>query len=291
MSRNLAQTDCYFCHGEVKLTGEKRQVVKDDCGVYFAEYEGMIVADAECGDCEAKYLAWVDESKRVCYRRTPDPARLFEDLSFRSTFNDEPGEEDMPKYKIRETITRERIGAFVTGHPWPYLEKGEARTTSDITAITNEREHLKQIWGDACEHVAEACEMLGGETDKEPLDTWKLRELVARVVRERDEALATIADFHKSRIRKQTEREAAMDAEISRLARTVDRKDEQMAELQERIAGLEAALRETLIPLKALQLADGHNWSPAVREQFAKAEPMALAALSPAPAQEKKSDG
>lgn len=45
-----------------------------------------------------------------------------------------------------------------------------------------------------------------------------------------------------------------------------------------------AALRETLVPLKALQLADGHNWSPAVREQFAKAEPMAIAALS-APAQ------
>lgn len=77
-----------------------------------------------------------------------------------------------------------------------------------------------------------------------------IRRELATVERERDEALATIADFHKSRIRKQTEREAAMDAEITRLARTVDRKDEQMAELQEHAGRLESALRETYALVK-----------------------------------------
>jgi hypothetical protein len=59
-------------------------------------------------------------------------------------------------------------------------------------------------------------------------------------------------------------------------------KSRDLAQRDRRIAELEAALRETLVPLKALQLADGHNWSPVVREQFTKAEPMALAALSAA---------
>lgn len=80
-----------------------------------------------------------------------------------------------------------------------------------------------------------------------------IRRELATVVRERDEARATIADFHKSRIRKQTEREAAMDAELTRLARTVDRKDEQMAELQEHLIAAEAATHEQAKMLRALK--------------------------------------
>lgn len=57
-------------------------------------------------------------------------------------------------------------------------------------------------------------------------------------------------------------------------------RERQLAEAKEREAKLVEALRETLIPLKALDLADGRNWSPTVRSQFAKAEPLALAALA-----------
>lgn len=283
MSRNLAQTDCYFCHGEVKLTGEKRQVVKDDCGVYFAEYEGMIVADAECGDCEAKYLAWVDESKRVCYRRTPDPARLFEDLSFRSTFNDEPGEEDMPKYKIRETITRERIGAFVTGHPWPYLEKGEARTTSDITAIEQER--------------IEMAEQRRAHAD---LLTAGVQATIERDALRRD--LDQELSAHAQTIAQAEVDSLANSRAVSTCLRERDKARDKIAELEiaidniykRRIAELEAALRGCR---EAMRVQDGresgamHITAGTMTHIWDEAERNADAALSPAPAQEKKSDG
>ena len=106
MSRNLCRTDCYFCEGVVLLQEEPRKIRSDDCGAYFDEYDGMIVANAECGDCEAKYLAWV-------YRHPPIPPDWdgeFYDLSFRFTFNDEPGEDDLPRYKIE--VKRIRAGLW-----------------------------------------------------------------------------------------------------------------------------------------------------------------------------------
>jgi hypothetical protein len=70
----------------------------------------MIVADAACVDCEAQYLAWCG---RIPHRSsTLDDelevfsGRSFVDLSFRSTFDDEPGESDMPKWDIVVTRTR-----------------------------------------------------------------------------------------------------------------------------------------------------------------------------------------
>src|SRR6185436_19366043 len=70
---------------------------------FFAEYEGMIVANAACVDCEAEYLVWIDGSGRCGGSRWPGRPLAEEshsDLSFRSTFNDEPGERDKPRWAV-----------------------------------------------------------------------------------------------------------------------------------------------------------------------------------------------
>jgi len=110
MSRNLCQTYCAFCPAPdtIKLVEEPRQITGEEACGYFEEYEGLVVANAECTLCEAKYLAWVHERHRVrnpCTRLRPDAAPPFFDLSFRSTFNDEPGDEDMPTYRVEQIIT------------------------------------------------------------------------------------------------------------------------------------------------------------------------------------------
>lgn len=118
MSRNLCKTYCHFCLGEVTLVGPTAPISREQAGAYFDEYEGMLVADAECVDCEAKYLAWVDRQTRPPWGFARRENRRFVDLSFRSTFNDEPGEEDLPRYEIKETVIRERVGAWQKPEWW-----------------------------------------------------------------------------------------------------------------------------------------------------------------------------
>ena len=103
MSRNLSRVDCYFCSGRVVTEESPRPIRRDECGVYFDcdhGYEGLLVAGAHCYDCNAKYLAWADETTivrhRSWHRRVMESGHSHFDLSFRSTFNDEPGPEDLP---------------------------------------------------------------------------------------------------------------------------------------------------------------------------------------------------
>ena len=121
MSRNLMRTDCDFCRGRVELVEEPRRVTREDVGAYYETrcgygFAGMVVADAACVDCEAQYLAWVSVEDCDGYRgrlnECPDGCRFF-DLSFRSTFNDEPGQSDMPRWRVERvvTTTRHPIGA------------------------------------------------------------------------------------------------------------------------------------------------------------------------------------
>jgi len=118
MSRNLLRTDCYFCNGRVVVEEAPRPILETEARVYFYGphgYEGMLVANARCFECEAKYLAWVDETTKASkhhYDRKSDNNEAFFDLSFRSTFNDEPGENDLPE--------RESYKAW---RPWPRCEK------------------------------------------------------------------------------------------------------------------------------------------------------------------------
>jgi len=102
MSRNLASTHCDFCGAYPTLIETPRPITPEEAGQYFAEYEGLLVANADCPCCGAWYLAWVDERERV--KKYPgfsdrfpyEDGVPFVDLSFRSTFNDEPGQLDLP---------------------------------------------------------------------------------------------------------------------------------------------------------------------------------------------------
>jgi hypothetical protein len=111
MSRNIGDTSCRFCPGEVVCTEAPRPITQDDAGAYFDEYAGMLVAHAECKECCAQYLAWMMKRAKAWYgdtgERIGDDGRLLPfDLSFRSTFNDEPGADDLPKYAIEVMYLR-----------------------------------------------------------------------------------------------------------------------------------------------------------------------------------------
>ena len=107
MSRNIGRTDCYFCDGHVQMTETSREATRADVGRYYDTsadgfgFAGMVCANAECLDCEAEYLAWVSLKRCAGYVDRPryEDSPFF-DLSFRSTFNDEPGEADMPIWRI-----------------------------------------------------------------------------------------------------------------------------------------------------------------------------------------------
>lgn len=132
VSRNLYKTDCHFCRGEVVKEEDPRPLTLGEAGVYWQlrdgySYEGMICADAKCRDCGAKYLAWIDLSACAGYgtRSQTNPGGIILDLSFRSTFNDEPGNEDMPYYRIEKIVTLKK-------HPWPRCAKcGEKKVSEN----------------------------------------------------------------------------------------------------------------------------------------------------------------
>ena len=137
MSRNLCMTHCNDCPApRVFLVEPPRLATEDDCGRYYKNHVGLLVANAECALCGAKYLAWVDD--RECdngrYGSRFDAEREYYDLSYRSTFNDEPGPDDLPRFEVEAETTYARTRAItychhqqdVTGDCW--WCKMEART-------------------------------------------------------------------------------------------------------------------------------------------------------------------
>jgi hypothetical protein len=97
VSRNTCNTSCSICHDDVMLEGEPGPITRDEAGPYFDEYDrqGLVVANASCIGCRAKYLAWVRIGGR--FPREPyEGGPPFIDLSFRAAFNDEPAPEDLP---------------------------------------------------------------------------------------------------------------------------------------------------------------------------------------------------
>jgi len=106
-------TDCYYCDTPQVLDGAMFEITEEIAGPYYEFNHGMVVAYATCPLCEAKYLAWMFNIPRWNGARTEatrneDGEIDIQDLSFRSTFNDEPGDDDLPKWKIGKV----RIG------PW-----------------------------------------------------------------------------------------------------------------------------------------------------------------------------
>lgn len=111
MSRNLCKTTCDQCCGrDVRKVEPNRLATERDVGRY-SEYIGMVVANAECFECGAKYLAWVDigdcehaKKYRVHYMHERPDHAAFSDLSYRSTFNDEPGAADLPTRPVLRLV-------------------------------------------------------------------------------------------------------------------------------------------------------------------------------------------
>lgn len=92
MSRNLGQTDCRLCTCPVKITGLPMVYELPNC-----DGESIVFAHAECVACKAQYSAWLhSHTDQGRTRHRTDPTGTFYDLSFRSTFNDEPGRDDVP---------------------------------------------------------------------------------------------------------------------------------------------------------------------------------------------------
>jgi len=116
MSRNLGQTHCDVCgYEKVALLEDPRPITKKEAGPYFDEFEGLDVALGWCPVCEAQYLAWVSTAKckNALHRREshcPDGCDYF-DLSYRSSFNDEPGDDDVMLVVVgeAETVTKSEI--------------------------------------------------------------------------------------------------------------------------------------------------------------------------------------
>mgnify|MGYP001151860163 CR=1 FL=1 len=122
MARNLGRTTCAFCNEPVKLEEEPRQIKPEEAGVYYHETVGYRFANASCTLCHAKYLAWF---------REPGSDEI-SDLSFRSTFDDEPGEMDLPKF----TVERQQL-------PRRVIVKGRIMILEDATIIILRRRRGK----------------------------------------------------------------------------------------------------------------------------------------------------
>jgi len=137
MSRNLGCTFCKFCREMVQLEEQPRPIKPEEAGCYYAMhngygYAGGIFANASCPACGAKYLAWVDLSACAGYRAGwgSRQDQAFFDLSFRSSFDDEPGEDDLPDWKLEPMdLTAEQCrklecfsGTIVRRSPWPRCE-------------------------------------------------------------------------------------------------------------------------------------------------------------------------
>ena len=94
MSRNLGDVSCDRCRGKVERLEEWRLAAPAELGRYYHDYAEQLFAHARCEWCGARYLAWAPDR-----RYQPDlKSNEIGDLSYRSTFNDEPNDDlDLPR--------------------------------------------------------------------------------------------------------------------------------------------------------------------------------------------------
>jgi len=106
MSRNLLRTDCYYCPSpKVELVGPEAPFVAHFPAFhedYQREYASLRLRDAECPVCGAQYVAWMNWPGRSLHHEHALAEAGYCDLSFRSTFDDEPGPADLPVWKVVE---------------------------------------------------------------------------------------------------------------------------------------------------------------------------------------------
>jgi hypothetical protein len=124
MSRNLGRTDCYYCGHDVVLTEKPRPVTGDEVGVYWRDFQGMAVTNAECPACLALYLAWVSPPPGARRTMEQQTSATHYDLSFRHSFNDEPSDRDLPRYTVERCWVR--TGLF-SDEKSPYVHLGPVK--------------------------------------------------------------------------------------------------------------------------------------------------------------------
>lgn len=98
MPLSLGKVVCHRCGGRVARTDHQSETLPETDQFR----PGMARSEAECARCGAKYWAWVTPAINdpIYGRRGTDRENVrvhgFYDLSFRSTFSDQPGEGDLP---------------------------------------------------------------------------------------------------------------------------------------------------------------------------------------------------
>lgn len=105
MSRNIGQSHCRECCGFVFAYENPRPITKKESKGYIQEYRALLVSNAVCVDCGSKYLAWISNEEWKYWDSTMlDIEHIVRDLSYRSTFNDEPGDFDIPEIKKNSAV-------------------------------------------------------------------------------------------------------------------------------------------------------------------------------------------
>lgn len=114
MSRNICRTECPRCGDTPTITGPALDIKDSEHGVSFRELHGMKIAHADCSTCGALFWAWVT-APPYWTRGGDTDDRPFNDLSYRSTFNDEPGPDDEPPWSgqyLRGDAAHERAAEY-----------------------------------------------------------------------------------------------------------------------------------------------------------------------------------
>lgn len=129
MSRGLSRDTCVRC-GEAPVledpNGHQITELEAKTERNYEEFKGLIVSAAICPKCGARYLAWLSDQQ--CYglrvtkyggpfyapdihHQEPWPYSI-KNLSFLSTFDDQPGPGDLPYHEADELPVQCRCGPY-----------------------------------------------------------------------------------------------------------------------------------------------------------------------------------
>lgn len=114
MSRNIGSSACCL---PVVVEETPRLITEDEAGRYYQEFRTLYVANAHCPVCGAKYLAWFSDG----YGHSRIRSNEVRDLSYRSSFNDEPDDADLPTHEVRRVFEVRPI----TGGEWTIYREQE----------------------------------------------------------------------------------------------------------------------------------------------------------------------
>src|SRR5690348_11653005 len=127
MALSLGKVVCHRCGGRVTRTDHQSETLEETDH----RRPGMNISEAECARCGAKYWAWVTPAINdpIYGRRGIDRENVrqfgFYDLSFRSTFSDQPAMVDLPPWhetNAPDTTSTPKAPEPQVFHPSPLPE-------------------------------------------------------------------------------------------------------------------------------------------------------------------------